>query len=522
MKATILTFNFNEYDILRTHFLSPLYNYIYVTDKNIDLPGWTVIQDKDLLSMEPWEASAYVRYHPFKYTNDENVLVIDGSITVEKNIKDLIDMWLLSGFELGLMLTYQPSCRKRISDWNVRKRLSQEETNALSLWMTKLGYNDYIGCLANAVKMLKNTEKIQEYNELCWNTLHNILPNKTIRLDEIISTIILEKYFNNLKFLAFPICTINETGLKYHYHNSNTEKILRYKPIKIISQNKNANIKYIGHEYNRQYEYKTEAMCLTRYFTEQGLREWLDYHLNLGFDHIHIFDNESEYPCEKICEEYKDKVSYELIKGNAKHYKIFDDYINSDKCKAEWVIPIDDDEYFELNKDICNNISECIDWYKNKFPYEHMFAIRWKHLFPKKFHTECTGSVLEYCTEENHKLASSFQKMGDRGIKTFVHRYGKVHYETTEENPSGGHVPKHSACTGAMLYNSERIKTCSCRNLIQDENEPARLIHCRYKGYNWYKQKNQNIVKNNLCLDNTSGLIYTRNYKFNEILDTLE
>ena len=150
-----------------------------------------------------------------------------------------------------------------------------------------------------------------------------------------------------------------------------------------------------------------------------------------------------------------------------------------------------------------------------------MFAIRWKHMFPIKFHSDSPNSIFNYCVKENSKLASLFQPMGDRGIKTLVHRYGHIHYEETEENPSGGHVPKHDMAKGARLFNGELIKKCSCRLFTPTADEPARLMHCRYKGYTWYKNKMNDIHANQLCLDNTSGLIYTRNYKFDDILDTL-
>lgn len=520
---TILTFNFNGYDIIRTHFLDTNFNYVYVTDnKEISLHGWKTIYDKDLTGLSSWEASAYVRYHPFKYTNDDIVLIIDGSITIESDIFKMIKEIQKNEYDICVMLSYQNSCKKRISDWYVRNRLSSVEALKLDIWMDKLGYKEYNGCLANAVKIVKNTNRVKEYNELCWKTISEICDNDIVRLDEIITTIILDKYFNDLKVIALPIYIINSNYLKYHFHDKVTEKYIKWNPLSFYTQNKNIKLMYIGKEYNRTYEYKTEAMCLTKFFDESGLIEWIEHHLNLGFDHLHIFDNESSYPCEEICKRY-DKVSYELIKGSPRHYKIFNDYVNNDRCKSEWIIPIDDDEYLELNTNICNSVNELIDYYVKKYPDDQMFSIRWKHLFPKKFHSECEGKILEYCTEENPRLASYFQKMGDRGIKTFVHRYGKIYYEETQENPSGGHVPKHSATTGSKFFNGELIKTCSYKNIIKDfENEPARLIHCRYKGYNWYKNKQNTIIKNKVSLDNDFNKLYTQTYKFEDILETLD
>lgn len=518
---TFLSFNFNGYDAIHTHFISNDFNYVYVTDRDINISGWTVIIDKKLSSMTPWEASLYVRYHPFEYVNDDIVVVIDGSISINPNVIDLIETFNTSQSDLGVMISYQPSCISRIANWTSSHLISLAESQAVRQWMRQNGYKDYIGCFANGVKIMANTELVKQYNDQCYQTICELIPSKAVRLDEVVTTLILETLFPNLKTIAFPMDIINGYCFQYHVHGTTKKRFIQFNPDYFCTQNKNITLTYIGKEYARQYKYKTEAMCLTRYFDESGLREWISHHLSLGFDHIHIFDNESAYPCKAICDEYGDKVSYELITGNAQHYKIFNDYVNSERCKSEWIIPIDDDEYFELNNDICENVNECIDWYTTNYPHSHMFAIRWKHLFPKVFHMDYDTPVLSYCTEENPKLASSFQRMGDRGIKTFVHRYGKIHYETTEENPSGGHVPKHSASRCAILYSGEKIIKCSCRSLKHSVDEPARLIHCRYKGYSWYMNKNKDIIDTNRELDNNSGKPYTHYYKFNELLATL-
>ena len=513
--VALITFNFNEYENIRTHYLSDKIEHIYISDKKENICGWKNIQFNKY--NDSWANTLYVRYNPFEFTDKDYVIIIDGSLTITNNIDELVDKFISSNCDIGVLLSHQIELNGRLSNWISNHRITLQECSILSKMLREFNIN-YKGSVSACFKILHKSNIVQKYLDKCWNYIST---NGMIRLDEIPSTLILSE-FENFKIMPFSNNLIQGDVFVYHHHNSNKVYKLNFKKDEFWLNNKPITPLYIGKCYERIYKYKSEAMCLTRFFTENELRFWIDYHLKIGFEHIHIFDNESQYPCEQICKEYGDIVSYEFIKGNARHYKIFDEYVNSEKCKSEWVIPIDDDEYFELNKNVCSNINECIDWYKNKFPNDEMFAIRWKHLFPKKFHTEPTGNILEYCTEENIDLAATFQIMGDRGIKTIVHRKGYIHYEETEENPCGGHVPVHSLVNGARLYNGQLIRKCSCQSIPREPDEPARLIHCRYKGYNWYKQKNQNIVKNNLCLDNTSGLIYTRNYKFNEILDTLD
>jgi hypothetical protein len=322
--------------------------------------------------------------------------------------------------------------------------------------------------------------------------------------------------------MPFSMNLIQGDVFNCYQHKNDNKRVFLFNKNKFWLKNQRVTPIMIGKQYQRTFEHDTECMCLTRYFSESEMKSWIDHHLSIGFSHIHIFDNGCKFNCKEICNSYGGYVSYEFIEGNARHYKIFNDYVNSDRCKSEWIIPIDDDEYLTINPTVGTTVNDLINWFKNKFPNEHMYAIRWKHLFPKKFHSDPSGTILEYCTEENPTLASTFQRMGDRGIKTLVHRYGVIYYEETEENPCGGHVPKHNMSNGARLFNGEIITTCSCSHIPTDDNEPARLLHCRFKGYSSYKQKNQDIKDNNLCLDNTSGLIYTRNYKFDDILETLD
>ena len=507
-KPTIITFNFNGYDKPHNHYLSSKFNLITISDDNTQLSE----------IKNPWEKTLYVRYHPFEFTDSNIVSVIDGSLIIKENVEQLLDTFTSSKCDIGLALSHNLFLRDRIAKWLTNRRIDEYEARKLYDFLKKYDAQKYEGCIANAFKIYRKNDLIKSYLN---NTFEELVKGDIIRLDEVVSTLLLDKEFSEIDCMVFDNNIINGEVFQYTDHSTG-------KPIKLVKtytipkfKNRPVEPVYIGKAYHRKFEYNSEAMCLTKYLNSSSLREWIEHHLDLGFDHIHIFDNESEYNCQEICKEYGDKVSYELIQGSPRHYKIFDDYVNSDRCKSEWIMPIDDDEYLELNVDICSTVNDCIEWYRSKFQNDHMFAIRWKHLFPKKFHTECTGKILDYCTEEDPELATTFQPMGDRGVKTIVHRIGKIHYEEAEENPSGGHVPVHSLCNGARLFNGEIIKRCSCQKAIDEGIEPARLIHCRYKGYTWYKNKNKDIIDRNVTLDNTSGLNYIRNYRFNDILETL-
>jgi hypothetical protein len=264
--------------------------------------------------------------------------------------------------------------------------------------------------------------------------------------------------------------------------------------------------------------YNIEAICLTKYTNEVDMREWLEWHLNkCHFNHIHIMDNESNYDLKSLCEEYKDRVSYELVTGVPRQFILYDDYVNN-RSMADWIVPIDDDEYLELSSEF-NSINDALNYYENKFPNLQMLAVRWKHLFPQKFHSERNCPVLEYCTKEHLTLASSFHIYGDLGVKTIVKRTGKIHYQERNEMLNRGHVPIHEKTNGAIAFNGSLIIKNSFDTLpIDTTDEKIRLIHCRYKGYTDYKTK---------YIDNTVVKIGDKNHPpkkflFNSLLEKLD
>jgi hypothetical protein len=440
-------------------------------------------------------------------------------MSITKGIDELASKFIDGDYDIGLLLSHEPELSKRIGRWLASGRISVDEAMYLTNLLKPFDGINYKGTIAGAVRLYHNTEVTQNYLNTCWNDINSYV--HPIRLDEVPSTLALEKV-NNMKIMPLPTSLIQGDAFLYHKHKNNELRQLTYDKTKYWLKNKKVTPVFIGDVYRRSYVHRMEAMCLTKYLDANSLKEWIDHHLGIGFDHIHIFDNESTYECKAICDTYGDKVSYDFISGYARHYKLYDDYVNSDRCKAEWIMAIDDDEYLSLNQNMCANLNDCIAWYIEHFPHDHMFAIRWKHMFPERFHTDCHTRILDYCTVENPELAAMFQPMGDRGVKTLVHRIGKIHYEEAEENPTGGHVPVHSLCNGARLFNGEIVTKCSCKKIPDTIDEPARLIHCRYKGYTWYKNKYMDPDSPTFCYGNCSPKPYIKHYKFTKILETLE
>ena len=520
-KYTILSYCFGNYDILREpEIVDPNAEYVYITDKEIPSKHWKVIVNKELAAKDPLYAAYYVRHHPFEFANTEIVATIDSSVQIHDSLAAIINAFDDSNADYSVLLSIYKSDEHKIEEWLRRKpvRVSEHDVKALKAFIKKFDQENWKGALGQAFTIYRDTPLMRKFSKHVWRYLLALCEdNKPVRIDEIVVHKLLDRY-KDLKVFATSLQIVQSTYMTYcgHFTHTPVMKYNNYDQYYYL-----CNKPVYPHRFDKNilfptsYRYKTEAMLLTKYLNPVDLREWLDHHLNVcKFDKIHVFDNESDYDVRSICDEYGSHVTYELVEGQAYQYRLYDSYLES-RSNAEWVIPLDDDEYLDIGE--FKSIYDGVMYYRNKFPHMDMLAIRWKHLFPKKFHSERTGKVLEYCTEENPDLAKKFMWVGDGTIKTIVRRYGKIHYEETWENPCGGHVPKNSVFYGALLPDGRNILGVGVRDCpYKLDDERMRIIHCRYKGYSEYMAK----MKEEVTV--SDSVPRKKKWQFDEILPTLE
>ena len=125
------------------------------------------------------------------------------------------------------------------------------------------------------------------------------------------------------------------------------------------------------------------------------LDEWIRYHLNLGIDHIFIFEDYDSLSHESICNKYKDKVSLLSIfnilneddKQKAIYYKNTKkgyvhpiyirnglSYIKNNFKLYDWCFVIDIDEFITLE-----NNNESLDNILDLYTKYDAFIMAWKH-----------------------------------------------------------------------------------------------------------------------------------------------
>lgn len=515
-RYTILSFNFGGYDKLREpKKYDPEAEYVFVTDRPADSRVWNVRVDARLAAMNPLAASYYVRWHPFEFASTPVVIVMDASIQVNDSLRDVYGEFEASGADFGPMVSNFDSDEQKIHYWLEEfKRMAPEDGERLRRFIARIGMPGQKGSVCNACMLWRDTAEARRYQRHTWRLLMALgrdgMPN---RQDEVVSHKALAMDRGRVKVFPMTIQLIHSTYLSYCQHGKDVRHPDRAdfdqdfwlcgEPVHGARFSK-------AIPYPRKYAYRTEAVLLTRFASEDDLREWLNWHLyRAGFDRVMVFDNSPD-GLKAVCDEY-DEVSYMRVEGNVRQYRLYDSYVNW-QSGAEWVMPIDDDEFLDVGG--FASIGDALEHYGKGDPHLMAMAVRWKHLFPVSFREERETDVLHYCKVENPQLATTFNRVGDMGVKCIVRRYGSIHWEETWENFAGGHVPKMTCSRGAVMCDGTPVGGCQVPAGYAPAEEPLRLIHCRYTGPSDWARKRHGVRV-------SDAMPHGKNYDFDGILPYL-
>ena len=229
----------------------------------------------------------------------------------------------------------------------------------------------------------------------------------------------------------------------------------------------------------------TEVVLLTKSYNLQDFKDWLHWHLDIvGFNHSHIFDNESSVDIKSVCDSYGDKVTYEHVKGWPNQYALYNRYINNES-KAWWVLPIDDDEFLYVSDKYHNNVNEMLMTVSSQHNDWNKICVGWRNLFPKEYTEERTNEHLILNATGWSDQASMVWQAGNLPVKTFVKTTQK--YEWTDRIGHSTHDPliKGNYAPGKTLYGTEVKNSWQIKPTPNDAD--IILYHYQFKCYNdWY------------------------------------
>ena len=117
-----------------------------------------------------------------------------------------------------------------------------------------------------------------------------------------------------------------------------------------------------------------KAICAIIKNEHRFLEEWVEWHLNIGFDAIHLFEDKGSKSHKEICKKYSNvylrgyeedeevqkMLSYE---GSYRQFVLYNWFGDTYKDKYEWVAFIDLDEFFVFSNGytldiLCEEFSE--------------------------------------------------------------------------------------------------------------------------------------------------------------------
>ena len=272
---------------------------------------------------------------------------------------------------------------------------------------------------------------------------------------------------------------------------------------------------YLIYIYRMNKIYLTEVVLLTKSYNLQDFKDWLHWHLDIvGFNHAHIFDNESSVDIKTVCEEYGDRVSYELIKGWPDQYNLYNRYINNES-KAWWVLPIDDDEFLYVGEKYEHNVNSLLLTLQEKWPEMDKLSIGWRNMFPMEF-TEDRGdkSLIENATGWSNEVCRKIYplwRQDNRWFKTITKTSKKWYWGIPYNgghNPSLGKIKTYSWLIDGRKSNEDCVSpVCNTDDLF--------IAHFQYKSNKeWIMKCTQRISAANKSFNKNKPIVYKELYKY--------
>ena len=100
-----------------------------------------------------------------------------------------------------------------------------------------------------------------------------------------------------------------------------------------------------------------ELLTITKRRNKNDLKEWVDYHLAIGFEKITIIDNESEFSIQEFLSDYKN-VEVIYFKGDLSHTgygkqkSLAADFFMEKRGTTNWLGWFDDDEFLYVKNNV--------------------------------------------------------------------------------------------------------------------------------------------------------------------------
>lgn len=203
---------------------------------------------------------------------------------------------------------------------------------------------------------------------------------------------------------------------------------------------------------------KSILICITKHNDAYNFTEWLQYHKNIGFNEIYIFDNNSIIDIKNICDKFNNvhyiKYFKEWPNQNKLYTDIFDNKTNIKLTNHDYVTCVDDDEYLWIDQNF-KNINETLCWYFTTYNTDSIY-LPWNFMSSKKLLDKTlTSWISSLIYRRNESLTTGIQ--GKAIIK--YDKKNKYNWNYVFNNKNlGGHAP---------FINNRRISINSIGEIVE-------------------------------------------------------
>ena len=313
----------------------------------------------------------------------------------------------------------------------------------------------------------------------------------------IVCIILIHISFNEKFTLKNNINTNNNESLNNNFEKKNQKKLG-------IDNSNIINFKYNPNEIPLTAKNKSPksnnlkvALCTMGKNENLYVKEFVDYYIRLGIDHIFIYDD-NDPKIERISDEIENKYKpfvtvYEERKKINHQSKAFTTCYNNNKDKFDWFLMVDMDEFLYIKDNTLKDYLSQKVFDKCDFIKFHWVCSTDNNLIhyePKPLFERFTGPFIKY-----------------KYIKTMI-RGGIPQLEYWVHSPKVSPI-RNVTCenTGKRL----NFKKINWENKNSINIEKAFIIHFRYKsteefvmkykrGYsNWFGKRIQNFLNNNIA-----------------------
>ena len=226
---TVMTIIIGDYEILHEiDEKSANARYLCITDRaDLQSDTWEVIYDPELRGSN-FHKVMDIRWHPWRYTQDDIVISVDGSIGIHESLDPLVCEFRNGGYELALMVhPYRTTADAEYSTWISRRNYPAQRARWHREIMQRCGYDtaSYHGLYQMTMMIRRRCRLVENWNNINCGLLMVAGGSEYDRLDQVLVSFSLNKWFPEARVMWMSEMVIHSRYMTWYRHGSDQPNI---------------------------------------------------------------------------------------------------------------------------------------------------------------------------------------------------------------------------------------------------------------------------------------------------------